>query len=254
MVKKCRGVAEISVMELDLRTTRAAQPDLDDDDLPASTSNKRKITAGTDLFQFSTATTSFLKLRSRRRRRILLPENSVATAPPETTVLRQPRTSSTTPCSDDDASAICCSSSNGCSEVVEESRVIKFVDLEDENNDELGVRAYENRSRESLRIQSHKASVLRSSFPSSCRRETTPSSKFRSAQSDDMESPAGKSEATSGDTSSLSVAKMPTESDLEEFFISAEKNLQKCFAEKYNYDIVEDVPLEGRYEWIRLKP
>lgn len=136
-MKKCRGVAEISVMELDLRTTRAAQPDLDDDDLPASTSNKRKITAGTDLFQFSTATTSFLKLRSRRRRRILLPENSVATAPPETTVLRQPRTSSTTPCSDDDASAICCSSSNGCSEVVEESRVIKFVDLEVRSSENL---------------------------------------------------------------------------------------------------------------------
>ncbi|MBA0788003.1 hypothetical protein Gotri_027474 [Gossypium trilobum] len=50
------------------------------------------------------------------------------------------------------------------------------------------------------------------------------------------------------------VEKMPTEAELEEFFAPAEKKLQKQFADKYNYDIVKDEPLEGRYEWIRLKP
>ncbi|CAK9315230.1 unnamed protein product [Citrullus colocynthis] len=203
MVRKCRGVAEIAVMEVDLRATRPP-PD-----------NKRKITAGTD-FEISTTTTSFLKLRSRRRR-VLLPENSVP--PAERT--------SVSPTSDDDGSTFCCSS-NACSEILEES--IKFVDLEDEN-DEHGV-AFKS-SRES--------------------RETTPSSEFRLPPSGDMESPARKTEATSGNRSSSSV-KMPAESELEEFFLAAEKNIQKRFAEKYNYDIVEDVPLEGRYEWVRVKP
>ncbi|XP_014506027.1 cyclin-dependent kinase inhibitor 7 [Vigna radiata var. radiata] len=48
--------------------------------------------------------------------------------------------------------------------------------------------------------------------------------------------------------------KMPAESELEEFFAAAEKDIQKRFSEKYNYDIVKDMPLEGRYEWVKLKP
>ncbi|BAU00202.1 hypothetical protein LR48_Vigan06g033800 [Vigna angularis] len=47
---------------------------------------------------------------------------------------------------------------------------------------------------------------------------------------------------------------MPTESELEEFFVTAEKDIQKRFQDKYNYDVVKDMPLEGRYEWVQLKP
>ncbi|RDX73806.1 Cyclin-dependent kinase inhibitor 7, partial [Mucuna pruriens] len=47
---------------------------------------------------------------------------------------------------------------------------------------------------------------------------------------------------------------MPTELELEEFFAAAEKDIQKRFQDKYNYDVVKDVPLEGRYEWVQLKP
>ncbi|OIV92885.1 hypothetical protein TanjilG_01019 [Lupinus angustifolius] len=47
---------------------------------------------------------------------------------------------------------------------------------------------------------------------------------------------------------------MPTELELEEFFTIAEKDIQKRFQDKYNYDIVKDVPLEGRYEWFQRKP
>ncbi|XP_028760479.1 cyclin-dependent kinase inhibitor 7-like [Neltuma alba] len=50
------------------------------------------------------------------------------------------------------------------------------------------------------------------------------------------------------------VQKMPTEQELEEFFAAAESDIQKRFAEKYSYDIVKDVPLEGRYEWVQIKP
>ncbi|GAA0160243.1 hypothetical protein LIER_16839 [Lithospermum erythrorhizon] len=45
------------------------------------------------------------------------------------------------------------------------------------------------------------------------------------------------------------LTKMPSEAELEDFFSAAEKYEQNRFAEKYNYDIVKDVPLEGRYEW-----
>ncbi|XP_010540324.1 PREDICTED: cyclin-dependent kinase inhibitor 7 [Tarenaya hassleriana] len=49
-------------------------------------------------------------------------------------------------------------------------------------------------------------------------------------------------------------SKSPTEAELEEFFSGAEKYEQKRFAEKYNYDVVKDTPLEGRYQWVHLKP
>ncbi|MED6149298.1 hypothetical protein PIB30_061053 [Stylosanthes scabra] len=53
---------------------------------------------------------------------------------------------------------------------------------------------------------------------------------------------------------STAVAKkeMAPEAEIEEFFAMAEKYEQKRFAEKYNFDIVADMPLEGRYQWVRL--
>ncbi|KAL8229220.1 hypothetical protein R6Q57_014120 [Mikania cordata] len=48
--------------------------------------------------------------------------------------------------------------------------------------------------------------------------------------------------------------KLPPATELEEFFASAEKQLYKRFKHKYNYDIVNDTPLEGRFEWFELKP
>ncbi|XP_031391439.1 cyclin-dependent kinase inhibitor 7 isoform X2 [Punica granatum] len=47
---------------------------------------------------------------------------------------------------------------------------------------------------------------------------------------------------------------MPPQAEIEEFFSAAEKYEQKRFTEKYNYDVVKDVPLEGQYQWVRLKP
>lgn len=51
-----------------------------------------------------------------------------------------------------------------------------------------------------------------------------------------------------------SCTKMPPEAELEEFFTAANKDLTKRFTDKYNYDIVNDIPLKGRFEWIQLKP
>ncbi|KAK4437866.1 Cyclin-dependent kinase inhibitor 7 [Sesamum alatum] len=90
-------------------------------------------------------------------------------------------------------------------------------------------------------------------------RETTPTSELYG----DSEQVLMHSKATSKKKSSspsrrkipVSLAEdMPSAAELEEFFVAAEKYEQKRFAEKYNYDIVKDVPLEGKYQWVRLQP
>ncbi|XP_039054144.1 cyclin-dependent kinase inhibitor 7-like isoform X1 [Hibiscus syriacus] len=121
---------------------------------------------------------------------------------------------------DDDMS--CCSSSIGSSE----KKIIQLPDLEGE----------------SIEVEASTHLNFRES-----RRETTPSS-----EPEDLDSTSRPSEANSRRRST--VEKMPTEAELEEFFAAAEKKVKKQFAKKYNYDIVKDEPLEGRYQWVRLKP
>ncbi|KAK4258756.1 hypothetical protein QN277_005168 [Acacia crassicarpa] len=50
----------------------------------------------------------------------------------------------------------------------------------------------------------------------------------------------------------IPLANMPPKEEIEEFFATAEKYEQERFAEKYNYDIAKDVPLDGQYQWVRL--
>ncbi|KAL3328334.1 hypothetical protein AABB24_035793 [Solanum stoloniferum] len=45
---------------------------------------------------------------------------------------------------------------------------------------------------------------------------------------------------------------IPSAHEIEEFFTFAEQQQQRLFMEKYNFDVVNDVPLSGRYEWIRV--
>ncbi|CAA7400921.1 unnamed protein product [Spirodela intermedia] len=45
-----------------------------------------------------------------------------------------------------------------------------------------------------------------------------------------------------------------SEREIEEFFASAERKERERFSKKYNYDVVKDSPLEGRYEWTRIEP
>ncbi|PIA36003.1 hypothetical protein AQUCO_03400120v1 [Aquilegia coerulea] len=47
---------------------------------------------------------------------------------------------------------------------------------------------------------------------------------------------------------------IPTTQEMEEFFAGAEQQQQRIFAEKYNFDPVNDSPLPGRYEWERVDP
>ncbi|XP_051141603.1 cyclin-dependent kinase inhibitor 5-like [Andrographis paniculata] len=42
--------------------------------------------------------------------------------------------------------------------------------------------------------------------------------------------------------------------EIEAFFALAEQPQQRNFIEKYNFDILNDMPLPGRYEWIKATP
>ncbi|KAM0941909.1 putative cyclin-dependent kinase inhibitor domain-containing protein [Dioscorea sansibarensis] len=45
---------------------------------------------------------------------------------------------------------------------------------------------------------------------------------------------------------------IPTALEMDEFFKEAEKVQQRTFTEKYNFDPVNDCPLPGRFEWVKL--
>ncbi|GAB2279669.1 hypothetical protein Dimus_014313 [Dionaea muscipula] len=87
------------------------------------------------------------------------------------------------------------------------------------------------------------------------RRETTPSTEYEAESGEGMDSTAMRTSSESNNSRLRStVQKMPSDFEIEEFFAAAEKDLQKRFIDKYNFDIVKDVPLEGRYQWVPLKP
>ncbi|KAI3829827.1 hypothetical protein L1987_03955 [Smallanthus sonchifolius] len=46
---------------------------------------------------------------------------------------------------------------------------------------------------------------------------------------------------------------MPLAREIEEFFAVQEEEQQRLFADKYNFDFVNEKPLEGCYEWIKVE-
>ncbi|KAM0948968.1 putative cyclin-dependent kinase inhibitor domain-containing protein [Dioscorea sansibarensis] len=80
------------------------------------------------------------------------------------------------------------------------------------------------------------------------RRESTPMSELHAVESDGGESTAGRLPARS--TSKI----IPPADEIEAFFAAAEREDQQRFTSKYNFDVVNDTPLSGRYDWVRLKP
>ncbi|PSS21294.1 Cyclin-dependent kinase [Actinidia chinensis var. chinensis] len=166
-----------------------------------------------------------IQIRSRSRG---TPENSDSPAPSENSGHRKiSKYPFSSPISDR-VPASCCSSN--ASTVLAKER-LKIGDLEDDG----------------VQIEAS----WTCNFDNRSRRETTPSSELQS-ESGELDSTPSPIEANS--LCRLLATKAPLETELDEFFIAAEKDLQKRFTEKYNYDIVKDVPLEGRYEWVSLKP
>ncbi|CAN6486213.1 unnamed protein product [Victoria cruziana] len=87
-------------------------------------------------------------------------------------------------------------------------------------------------------------------------RETTPCSLMRNSES--LETPGSTTkpiyQSENRRIHSTPRRSIPTAREMEEFFSVAEQQEHRRFIEKYNYDPVNDLPLPGRYEWIRLIP
>ncbi|MFQ6627310.1 hypothetical protein Gotur_005943 [Gossypium turneri] len=47
---------------------------------------------------------------------------------------------------------------------------------------------------------------------------------------------------------------VPSTQEMEEFFVYAEQQQHRRFIERYNFDIVNDLPLQGRYDWVKIIP
>ncbi|XP_019166144.1 PREDICTED: cyclin-dependent kinase inhibitor 3-like [Ipomoea nil] len=85
-------------------------------------------------------------------------------------------------------------------------------------------------------------------------RETTPCSLIREA--DDVKTPSSTTRRTNARSAThrmrSSVRNIPSTGEMDEFFGCAEQQQQALFIEKYNFDIVNDLPLPGRYEWATI--
>ncbi|XP_050146473.1 cyclin-dependent kinase inhibitor 7 isoform X1 [Malus sylvestris] len=152
--------------------------------------------------------------------------------PPTQTMLQllNSQDSCSTLCSDHSPPPSSCCSSNELSDVPAAARSSLLLDLE---------------SKSFKTAFSNSTSFVNNKFS----RETTPSSEL-CLDSDEMSSPA----PPVSHRRRIPERKSPPFEEIEEFFAVAEKYEHKRFTEKYNYDIVKDVPLDGRYQWVRLKP
>ncbi|KAF8377528.1 hypothetical protein HHK36_030910 [Tetracentron sinense] len=218
-MKKYRGIVEVPVMEVGQVGVRTRARALAMAEANTDTVKRRKIDSGElDL------SASYVQLRSRGQL-VITPEKTISSAMSENSgrVITDDRCSSST--SENVPASEC--SSNGSSEFVKDS--MRSADLEGDD----------------FEIENPTSSDCRE------RREMTPSSDVR-AESDQLESMERHSEANSVRTSTAK--EMPSAAEIAEFFEAAEKDEQKRFAEKYNYDFEKNVPLAGRYEWVRLKP
>ncbi|KAL6505316.1 hypothetical protein OROGR_025133 [Orobanche gracilis] len=84
-------------------------------------------------------------------------------------------------------------------------------------------------------------------------RESTPCSFIRTA--DGVTTPVSSTRPISPVSRAQSAGRgIPTSREMEEFFSEAEQSHQRRFIEKYNFDVVNDMPLPGRYEWVKVMP
>ncbi|WCJ38087.1 Cyclin-dependent kinase inhibitor family protein [Euphorbia peplus] len=88
-------------------------------------------------------------------------------------------------------------------------------------------------------------------------RESTPCSLIRDSES--IGTPGSTTRRASSTMANRRVTSnilrnIPTSHEMEEFFTCAEQEQQRLFIEKYNFDIVNELPLSGRYEWVQAIP
>ncbi|GMH02505.1 hypothetical protein Nepgr_004344 [Nepenthes gracilis] len=85
-------------------------------------------------------------------------------------------------------------------------------------------------------------------------RENTPCSFIRELTTIGTPGSAVRPSCTSAAATERAQRVIPRTYEMVEFFAEVELQQQKLFREKYNFDIVNDSPLPGRYEWIRVDP
>ncbi|XP_020575092.1 cyclin-dependent kinase inhibitor 5-like [Phalaenopsis equestris] len=86
-------------------------------------------------------------------------------------------------------------------------------------------------------------------------RETTPCSLIRNSET--LSTPGSTTRTTA--TAALNFRihntahqNIPSTHEMEEFFAGSERLQHRTFIEKYNFDPVNDCPLPGRFEWVKL--
>ncbi|XP_019194915.1 PREDICTED: cyclin-dependent kinase inhibitor 7-like [Ipomoea nil] len=170
----------------------------------------------------SKLSTALIQLKSHQKSTSVVPENSPSPASFDGLAATSPKS--------DHVEVSCISGHDGC-ELTEEN--VKFSDLDEERED-IATSKCNSETGESG--------------------HTSPLREYQ-AEPGELESTASPAvEAYSLKIKKSTPEKMPSEAEIEDFFAAAEKKIQKQFAEKYNFDIVEDKPLEGRYEWVQLQP
>ncbi|KAL4578428.1 hypothetical protein LXL04_014551 [Taraxacum kok-saghyz] len=83
-------------------------------------------------------------------------------------------------------------------------------------------------------------------------RETTPCSLIRDPDTI-ISTPSSSTKRTYSANSNYRPQRLiPSTVEMEEFFIEPEKQQQKLFIDKYNFDPVSEKPVPGRYEWVKM--
>ncbi|CAH1452948.1 unnamed protein product [Lactuca virosa] len=82
-------------------------------------------------------------------------------------------------------------------------------------------------------------------------RETTPCSLIRNP--DIIRTPGSSTKPNRKNRVQNTTARpIPSTTEMDEFFTEPEKHQQRVFMEKYNFDPVNEKPLNGRYEWLKV--
>ncbi|CAI9288359.1 unnamed protein product [Lactuca saligna] len=82
-------------------------------------------------------------------------------------------------------------------------------------------------------------------------RESTPCSLIKDIY--DIYTPGSSTRSMNLEASRISQNSMPLAQEIEEFFTRHDQEQQRRFADKYNFDIVNEKPLGGRYEWVQVQ-
>ncbi|KAJ4956600.1 hypothetical protein NE237_013383 [Protea cynaroides] len=252
-IRKAKITGEVAVMEV-------AQSSLG--------VRTRAKTLALQRLQKSTATStlnsgaSYLQLRSRRLEKYPLlvasnHESKKQQNPPPPPKEKETAKANTNPNPNSRTSSrLVLNSGNSCSvasvscskneeEFPTEGAPVAVEEVSPENNNDVGIEA------------SFGENVLETEGRERSTRETTPCSLIR--DSDTIGTPGSTTRPTTSTATNRRVhnamrRNIPTSHEMEEFFAGAEQQQQRRFIEKYNFDPVNDRPLPGRFEWMRVKP